>query len=311
MLTYFSKYFKAFEIAMILLCALLLSESASNLLALKFWSPPNPNAATKVVIKPSNDKAKKFDTGAYKMAKEEEAPIEPVAEVEEEPVAEIEEEKTDFSNARKSNMPVDLIGIYHSNIARESVALIKEKSAKDADTYMVDDFILKQAKILKIDRAKVFVDNNGSIEFLILPGYDDQKISPKRPQMVNAPEPEEAETSSKDDKVAKVGKDKYVIDQSLIEDTFSNLSKVATQARIVPFFKDGKTIGFKLFSIKKDSIYSKLGLINSDIITKINGYKMDNPQKFMEVYTKLQSESNITLEIQRNGVKQTKKYNIQ
>ena len=90
-----------------------------------------------------------------------------------------------------------------------------------------------------------------------------------------------------------------------------NLSKVATQARIVPSFKNGKPNGFKLFSIKPGSLYTKIGLRNGDVVQRINGYDMDSPDKALEVYQKLQDSKSITVEIQRRGKPMTMSYTIQ
>jgi general secretion pathway protein C len=54
----------------------------------------------------------------------------------------------------------------------------------------------------------------------------------------------------------------------------ASLDDIAMQARIVPAFKGGVAVGFKLFSIRPDSIYGKAGLQNGDIVTSINGYDL-------------------------------------
>ena len=63
------------------------------------------------------------------------------------------------------------------------------------------------------------------------------------------------------------------------------------QARIVPSFKDGVAQGFKLFSIRPDSIYSKIGIQNGDVIKRISfyaPYKM-NPDRWRQVLAALQA----------------------
>ena len=89
-----------------------------------------------------------------------------------------------------------------------------------------------------------------------------------------------------------------------------NLSEVATKARIVPSFKNGKPNGFKLFSIKPGSIYSKIGLRNGDVIQSINGYEMNSPDKALEIYQKLKDSTSITVDIQRRGRAMTMNYGI-
>jgi general secretion pathway protein C len=56
--------------------------------------------------------------------------------------------------------------------------------------------------------------------------------------------------------VRAVGKDRYEIDRGVIDQTLNNLNNIATQARIVPSFKNGVANGFKLFSIQPGSLYA-------------------------------------------------------
>ncbi len=82
------------------------------------------------------------------------------------------------------------------------------------------------------------------------------------------------------------------------------------QARIVPAFKDGVATGFKLFSIRPDSLYTKIGIQNGDVIKRINGFDINSPDKALEVYTKLKESNRIEIEIDRNGANVRKTYNV-
>ncbi len=110
--------------------------------------------------------------------------------------------------------------------------------------------------------------------------------------------------------VRPVGPNRYEIDRSVIDSTLSNLNNIATQARIVPSFKNGVANGFKLFSIQPNSLYSAIGVENGDVIQRINGYEINSPDKALEVYTKLRESQRITIEIERNGQTIRKEYNV-
>jgi general secretion pathway protein C len=111
--------------------------------------------------------------------------------------------------------------------------------------------------------------------------------------------------------VTKVSETQYTVARAEVDGALSNLSQVATQARIVPSFKDGKPNGFKLFSIKPGSIYSKIGLQNGDVIQKINGYEMNSPDKALEIYQKLKDSTSVSIELQRRGQNMHFSYAIQ
>jgi len=110
--------------------------------------------------------------------------------------------------------------------------------------------------------------------------------------------------------IHKTGANSYDIEQSEIDATLSNLNTIATQARIVPSFKDGQANGFKLFSIRPGSLYSKIGIKNGDVISRINGYEITSPDKALEIYSKLKDAKQITVDLNRRGKPQTLDYSI-
>lgn len=110
--------------------------------------------------------------------------------------------------------------------------------------------------------------------------------------------------------IAKVNENEYAIEQKKIQWVQEHLNEVATDARIVPAFKDGKSDGFKLFSIRPGSVYQQIGLQNGDVIQKINGYEMNSPDKALEVYGKLRDARAITVQLERRGSAKTITYQI-
>lgn len=110
--------------------------------------------------------------------------------------------------------------------------------------------------------------------------------------------------------IKKTGENSYEVGQGDIDKALNNLSDLSTQARIVPAFEGGKTIGFKLFSIRPGSLYSKVGLQNGDVITRINGYEMSSPEKGLEIYTKLKDAKSVNVDLKRRGKPMTLDYAI-
>lgn len=122
----------------------------------------------------------------------------------------------------------------------------------------------------------------------------------------DAPPPSSGEVTG----VTRVSPTDYKVERAEVDRALSNLNEVATQARIVPSFKNGKANGFKMFSIKPGSIYNKIGLQNGDVIQKINGYDMNSPDRALEIYTKLRDATSLSIELQRGGNTQTMNYAI-
>ena len=112
------------------------------------------------------------------------------------------------------------------------------------------------------------------------------------------------------DGVRKVADNKYDVKKSVLDGTLSNLNAVATQARIVPSFKNGVANGFKVFSIQPNSFYSAIGVENGDVVQKVNGYEINSPDKALEIYQKLREARHVTIDLERNGQTIRKEYNV-
>jgi general secretion pathway protein C len=124
------------------------------------------------------------------------------------------------------------------------------------------------------------------------------------------PPPSGAPPGTPVDGIKKTADNKYDVKKDVLDKTLSNLNSVATQARIVPSFKNGVANGFKVFSIQPNSFYSSIGVENGDVIQKINGYEINSPDKALEIYQKLREARHVTVDLERNGQTIRKEYNV-
>jgi len=204
----------------------------------------------------------------------------------------------------RSGLSVKLLGTLVAGDPKWSFASIQNMGNQKSTTYMVGDRV-EGAEVLEIERARVIVANNGRREFIDgSAGEGAPAYTPPTP-VAAAPGKQ-----SFGNGIKSTGDNEYEVPRAEIDRTLSNLNDVAMQARIVPAFKDGQAQGFKLFSIRPDSIYSKIGVQNGDVIKRINGFDMNSPEKALEVYSKLKESSRIEIDIERNGAPVKKTYNV-
>lgn len=91
---------------------------------------------------------------------------------------------------------------------------------------------------------------------------------------------------------------------------FSNLDEVTRQARVVPSFREGQSQGFKLFSIRPHSLFAKLGLVNGDVLKRINGLSLQTPETALEAFASLHEAQHFNLDLERGGVPIHKTYKV-
>jgi general secretion pathway protein C len=206
----------------------------------------------------------------------------------------------------KTSLRASLIGTMVANRPQWSFATLRDDGSHDVGVYMVGDKFLN-AEILEIDRLRVVLLNENRKEYLAL--HDDTEAPPPPAPVASAPSTPSTPPADGEG-VNKIDENNYEIARSKIDEQLSNLNNIATQARIVPSFKDGVANGFKLFSIRPGSLYSQIGIQNGDVIRRINGYEINSPDKALEVYSKLKESSKIEIELERRGTPLKKTYSI-
>ncbi len=222
----------------------------------------------------------------------------------------------DMSSAPvRTSLHSQLLGTALANRPQWSLATIRDLNQNQTSVYMVGDQFMG-ATVLSIegpndqhqDTPWVIVINGGHREFIdnqpsgsgsgTMPGYPAAPPATFRPSDLGAG-------------IRRLDDRHFQIERSTVNNALANLNDLAMQARIVPSFKNGQANGFKLFSIRPDSLYSKIGIQNGDVIQRINGYDMNSPDKALEAYTKLRNAGALDLQIERGGQSLSYHYAIQ
>jgi len=95
-----------------------------------------------------------------------------------------------------------------------------------------------------------------------------------------------------------------------VENALQNINQLLTQIRVVPNFQNGQTNGFKVFAIKPNSIFSKIGLKNGDVIQRVNDRDITTPDKAFQAFQELRNEKSLSVEILRRGERKSLHYEI-
>lgn len=85
----------------------------------------------------------------------------------------------------------------------------------------------------------------------------------------------------------------------------SDPNSLLQMASFKPFSVDGRVSGFQVFSIRPDSLLSKVGLRNGDVLMRINGQTLSGPTQLLQAYSGMDRASLITLDVQRASQLQT------
>jgi general secretion pathway protein C len=203
----------------------------------------------------------------------------------------------------RSSLHGTLIGTAIADPPRYSLCQITNPDVNETQVYGIGDKY-QGARIYAIDKERVLIDHDGVNEYI-----DDSGAS--APNLGVVPLPGAQAQAGGGEGVRQLSENQYTVARGEINNALTNLSDLATKARIVPSFKNGVANGFKLFSIVPDSLYAKIGIQNGDVIRRINGYEMNSPDKALEIYQKLRDASRIEIELERRGESLRKTYSIE
>lgn len=192
----------------------------------------------------------------------------------------------------KSDVPLSLVGTFLDS--GQPFAIIQDDKKKIQDIFTVNDEIFEVAKVVKIHADNVEINRDGKIELLVLDqGGDTGAVS-----------------GSGDGGSASAESTNVNVDAQELDDALANLPLLLTQARAVPYFKDGKSLGLRLFAIKTGSLFEKIGLKNGDILKDINGSSMSDITQAVKLFERLKEEKNISLTLERGKRDIVLNYNI-
>ncbi|HET8733011.1 MAG TPA: type II secretion system protein GspC [Anaeromyxobacteraceae bacterium] len=223
---------------------------------------------------------------------------------------------------QRTQLRLQLVASVLADHPRWSLATIADLGTRETHVLGVGDRI-QGAELLAVERVRAEADptgnavkvvailcNGGTKEYLDYDASAGAVASGATPNLGVEPVPRPGVPGAPLEGVRTVGRDRYEIDRKVIDSTLNNLNNIATQARIVPSFKNGVANGFKLFSIQPGSLYSSIGIENGDVIQRVNGYEINSPEKALELYQKLRESGHVTIELERQGQTVRKEYNI-
>jgi len=110
--------------------------------------------------------------------------------------------------------------------------------------------------------------------------------------------------------IRQVSADSYLVDRALLLGEAGNMSSLLAQLRAVPEVEAGEPIGFRVFSIAKQSIFRQLGLRDGDVVRRVNGTTIHDPTALLSFLQGLGDETRIALDLRRGGQPATLVYDL-
>jgi len=296
---YFKRYFWIVGPLAVVLCAVFAARGVAHVLEAKFLgdseTPPKPPPLVKKAAKPGKSRSKSGEPlAARNMFCSECLPPDPVE----------DDTGPQGPGVPNTSLPLRVVATNVSSEEKYSFATIQNTESEARGSYGIEEMIPSAGKVVRIRGKYVDFRNSSSqrVERIQLLGKDAPTPAVAATAPVARPTSPRNEVAQMiDDGVKKDGENSWEVKRSLVDKILENPALVARGARIVPSIRNGKPNGFKLYAIRPNSIYAKIGLMNGDTINAINGFELTTADKALEVYTKVREANNLTVNLTRRG----------
>ncbi len=187
-------------------------------------------------------------------------------------------------DAPETTLSVTLTGVVAGTDPAAGQAIIS--SGRSQKKYAVGQAIEggAGAKLHAVYADRVILNRNGRLETLKLPK---EQTGATAGLLAARPSPSPLPTAS---------------NESLQKVISSNASKLTSVLRIAPQMEGGQMVGFRLNPGRDRKAFEALGLKPGNVVTDINGTKLDDPSRGLQVFQSLGEATQANVTVIRDGM---------
>ena len=186
--------------------------------------------------------------------------------------------------------------------ANRNYAIFEDRTQEQGrqEIIRLGENVFNYGRLKKIERSSVEIE------------HDSVNYTVTMPEAVLNPEysQEQSKETTQASFAKQIGEREYILDSRRIQKSLENPEQILTHARLLPNIKDGRQEGFLVSEVVPGGIYHSLGLRNGDILLRINGLEISNPEVAIQAMSALKGMSNIDLDVIRSGQKISMNYRI-
>lgn len=111
--------------------------------------------------------------------------------------------------------------------------------------------------------------------------------------------------------IEKVNDNNYNLSRAMLNKVLDNAGKLIGIAAVTPKMEGGQSVGMEIRGVYPDTLLTKLGIQNGDILEGVNGQSLSNPDAALGAYTTLRTADKFNLSIRREGKSMMINYSLQ
>ncbi|APJ03279.1 PDZ domain-containing protein [Silvanigrella aquatica] len=202
----------------------------------------------------------------------------------------------------KSDLPYKITGILYGGSSINSLVVFESGVGS---VYKEGDSLPQGGVLTSIEKSRILITKKQCPEYIAL-NY------PKPPSERLSRTPQNASGASyKEDGFERDGLNTTATRQWVNNILTNNFAKTLEEAKASPNLVGGQVKGFIISNITPNSVYSKLGLKDGDIVTSISGIELNDAARAIQTLNSMRNENTIELDVIRGGQSISFKVNVQ
>ena len=206
-----------------------------------------------------------------------------------------------------------LVGTIVSSSAASRRAILWANGMKQPKAFREKEEVEPGAFLSSVERDKAWLTRGSEREMLeLLPVGSKARASLPPSAAPGAPQAAGTSPSQSpgDIRVERLADNRFSIDEAGVAQLSGNFNQFMTQVRMVPFFEGNKAAGYRLAAIRPGTTFERLGFQGGDILQQVNGLDLSSPEKIAAIFQNLKDEKKVSVNILRQGQKNTLTYEI-
>lgn len=211
---------------------------------------------------------------------------------------------------RPTAEPLKLLDTIVLQDSVKSVASVQVRGSSDLVNVREGEQINNAVEVAKINRMKIILKNltTGDCEYIA----SDSEEAPAMMPNIQIMSKKQAKSFFKSNNpMIKNTGNNFKIKRQFRDKMISNMSEVLTQAKAVQITNPDGSLSFKMTEVVPGSIYSQLNIQNDDIITSINGKKIENLNELMTLMGRIKEIDAFQIGLKRNGMNENLEYGFE
>ncbi|HME70532.1 MAG TPA: type II secretion system protein GspC, partial [Myxococcota bacterium] len=200
-----------------------------------------------------------------------------------------------------TKLPLRLLGTAASVDARLSWAAVEDLETHQHTVVRIDDVLRQQAKVVRIERRRIVLENGARREELAL----------EKGAGVGITTTAAAGGSDPNMRVKRLADNRFAVARSDVENAARNPATLFSQARILPKYENGQMVGVQLNSVQPGSLFEQIGIQSGDTVTTFNGVRIDRPEQSANLLRELTEAHSFNVTVQgSDGRERTLTYDL-